>query len=72
MNKAIVYHDIGKKKVKDPARLSDEEAFIRALDLVDFYATLSGLNEEQKISHGGIDWIELRYKPCSNTFFHLL
>ena len=62
MNKAIVYHNIGKKVVKDKVRLSDQEAFIRALDVVDFHAALSGLNNEQKTSPVRIDWIELKYK----------
>ncbi len=61
MNKAIVYHSIRKKVVKDKVRLSDGEAFIRALDLIDFYAALNSLNKEQRISPTRIDWIELKY-----------
>lgn len=62
MQKPILYTDISfKKKIHgNPEKLSFEEAFIRALDLIDFYVAISEPKDNKK--DDGIEWIELTWR----------
>ncbi len=63
MTKVINYHDIEEKTIRNKASLNDEEALVRALDLIDFYATLISLNDDlRSTTDNDGSWIELKYK----------
>ena len=61
--KAVIpyYHINEKAVVEKRISLSDQEALIRALDLMDFYATLTSQNHDLKLPADDINWIELKY-----------
>ena len=59
--KVTLYHHINQKTAKRSALLSDEEALIRALDLMDFYAVLTSQNNDLRMVSEDIYWIELKY-----------
>jgi len=50
------------KNSQDSRTLSDEEIFIRVLDLMDFYATLSKNSDLPSRENDSIEWIELPFK----------
>lgn len=61
MEELTLYHDISQKKADyEVEQLTDLEALIRALDLLDFYATLRALNNDVVEEPSGIDWIEVK------------
>ena len=59
--KVIPYHNINEKDARRSIPLSDEEALIRALDLMDFYASLISQNQDLKLPADEVHWIELKY-----------
>lgn len=61
MDEIKLYTDINEKK-SDPEieKLTDQEALIRALDLLDFYAALRSLNTELVEEESDIEWIEVK------------
>ena len=63
MARVETYRHVGEKTIKHRVSLRDQEALIRALDLIDFYASLSNLNDNLKPpATKTVDWIELRYR----------
>ena len=64
MTEVINYHDIEEKIIRNKASLNDQEALVRALDLIDFYPTLTNLNDDLRSAADTYgSWIELKYKP---------
>ncbi|MDN5214812.1 hypothetical protein QQ020_22220 [Fulvivirgaceae bacterium BMA12] len=63
MARVETYRHAGEKTTRHRVSLGDQEALIRALDLMDFYASLSSLNDNLKpTATRTVDWIELRYR----------
>lgn len=61
MEELTLYNDISQKKLGyEGEQLTDSEALIRALDLLDFYAALRALNNDLIEEPSGIDWIEVK------------
>ena len=59
--KVIPYHHINEKVLALPVSLTDEEALIRALDIMDFHASLASQNPDRKLPSDDVHWIELKY-----------
>lgn len=61
MNHVETYPAIEDKKADFLVeRLSDEEAMIRVLDLMDFYAALKSANKELEEGLPGVAWIDVK------------
>nr|PZN51664.1 MAG: hypothetical protein DIU61_12890 [Bacteroidota bacterium] len=64
--KVVLYESFEEKKsiAEEPVRLTDQEAFARVLDLLDFNAALSAQNENPVVRNDDLDniqWIELKW-----------
>ena len=59
--KVVPYYHINEKALAPPVSLTDEEALIRALDIMDFYASLISQNSDRKRPSDDVHWIELKY-----------
>ncbi len=63
--KVVLYDSFDQKKsiAEEPVKLTDQEAFARALDLLDFNAALFAQNETTVVrtDEDTIQWIELKW-----------
>jgi hypothetical protein len=61
MDEVIRYASIDQKKKETKIEsLSDQDALVRTLDLLDFYAALRNSNKDLAIEASEIHWIELK------------
>ena len=62
MKAVEVYTDIQEKNISsDPIELSDTEALIHALNVLDFNAALTSVNPDLPKAYDPIEWIELKW-----------
>lgn len=63
--KVVLYDSFDQKKsiAEEPVKMTDQEAFARALDLLDFNAALFAQNETPVVrtDEDTIQWIELKW-----------